>query len=408
MHLLLVGLNYAPEPVGIAVYSAGLAEAMVARGHRVTAVVGEPYYPEWKRHAGARRGWSSAVENGVRVIRCPHYIPATPSGAKRLVHHATFAAAALAPALKAAGQRPDAVFTVAPSLASAPIARAAAQRAGSPLWLHIQDFEVEAAAATGLLAADGRALQVARGLERRLLASADVVSTISPQMIASLRGKGVPEGRLYELRNWADDAIDWAAAGRGEAMRRELGLGPQKVALYSGNIANKQGLECVIEAAAGLRGRDDLAFLICGQGPNRAPLEALARDLPNVRFADLQPRERLGELLALASVHLLPQIAGAADLMLPSKLTNMLASGMPTVACAAPGTGLAAEVEGCGLVVPPGDGAAMANAVACLLDEPALADRLGAAARQRAHQRWSREVILDRFEQRLGQMAAAR
>ena len=73
-------------------------------------------------------------------------------------------------------------------------------------------------------------------------------------------------------------------------------------------------------------------LLICGEGPERAALEAAAADLPNIRFADLRPRAELAALLALAEIHLLPQIAGAADVVLPSKLTNILASGRPVVA----------------------------------------------------------------------------
>ena len=68
-------------------------------------------------------------------------------------------------------------------------------------------------------------------------------------------------------------------------------------------------------------------------------------------------------LLTLATALTLPQMAGAADLVLPSKLTNMLASGRPVVATAVAGTGLADEVEGCGVVTPPGDGAAFAGVV---------------------------------------------
>jgi colanic acid biosynthesis glycosyl transferase WcaI len=122
------------------------------------------------------------------------------------------------------------------------------------------------------------------------------------------------------------------------------------VAIYSGNIANKQGIEIVVEAARLLRHRKDLMFVVCGNGPNRARLIESSADLDNIQFHDLQPRERLSDLLGMASVHLLPQIAGAADLVLPSKLTNMLASGRAIAATAEPGTGLAAEVDGCGLI----------------------------------------------------------
>ena len=111
------------------------------------------------------------------------------------------------------------------------------------------------------------------------------------------------------------------------------------------------------------------------------------------------------ELLELAAVHLLPQVDAAADLVLPSKLANMLLSGRPVIATALAGTGLFDEVDGCGVAVPPGDAAALAAAVVRLADDPALAARLGAAARTRAAERWSREAILAEFERRLATLA---
>lgn len=396
MDLLIIGLNYAPEPVGIGPYTAGLAEAMAGRGHRVSAIAGKPYYPQWRRYPGQPRGVTTSCESGVAVTRVPHYIPRVPTGPKRIAHHASFAGRAVLPALRKAGAGCDLVFAVAPSLISVPLAAAAAQRAGAPLWIHVQDFEVDAAIATGLMRPGTRASRAATGLEQRVLARADMVSTISPQMCARLTEKGVPADRIFELRNWSNMAATAPSAG---TYREDWGIGDRHVALYSGNIANKQGIEIVIEAARMVRYRDDLVFVICGEGPNRSRLADLASDLPNVQLHDLQPAKRLGELLALASVHLLPQIAGAADLVLPSKLTNMLASGRPVVATAAPGTGLHAEVEGCGVATPPGDSAAFAEAITALIDDGDKRHRLGQAAVERAEQRWSRDAIIDRFEQ---------
>jgi colanic acid biosynthesis glycosyl transferase WcaI len=396
LRLLAVGLNYAPEPVGIGPYTAGLCEGLAAMGHRVEAVVGAAYYPAWRRYpdqpaAGVRR-----EENGVGVLRCRHYVPANPTGARRLLHLVSFSLSALVPALRAARRlRPDWVFAVAPSLLAVPVAWAAARLTGARLWIHVQDFEAEAAVATGLLGG-GFPARAARWLENRLLALGDRVSAISPQMVARLAAKGVAPGRAHELRNWAhaDFAPDPAGAA---AYRSEWGLGARKVALYAGNIANKQGIELVVEAARLLAGRDDIVFVICGEGPNRARLEAACAGLANVRLHGLQPAERMGGLLALAQLHLLPQIPGAADLVLPSKLTNMLLSGRPVVATALPGSGLAEEVEGCGLVTPPGDAEAFAAAVARLTDDAALAGQLGAAGLRRAAEQWERGSILRRF-----------
>ena len=101
-------------------------------------------------------------------------------------------------------------------------------------------------------------------------------------------------------------------------------------------------------------------------------------------------------MLTMADLHLLPQIAGAADLVLPSKLTNMLASARPVVATTESGTGLYGEVDGCGVVTPPGDAAALAAAIAALADDPELRERLGTAAARRAAERWSKPAIIAR------------
>lgn len=396
--LTIVGLNYAPEEIGIGAFTGGMARGLAGHGLAVGAIVGKPYYPQWRIWDGYRGGgWLRSTEDGVRILRCPHYVPAQPSGLKRIVHLASFSLSALGPAIAAAfgRTRPQVVICVAPALLSVPVAWVLARLAGAKLWIHIQDFEVEAAFATGLVDSAGFAARLARGVENRLLRLADRVSTISPQMCAKLLEKGIPADRVAEVRNWANAPEPDPA--QGAAYRAEWGLGDRKVALYSGNIANKQGIEIVVEAARLLAARRDLHFVICGEGPNRERLRALAAGLDNISFHDLQPAARVGELLSLASVHLLPQIAGAADLVLPSKLANMLFSGRPVVATALPGTGLHAEVEGCGVSTPPGDAAAFAQAIAAMLDDPAAAARMGAAARERGVERWSQDAVVARL-----------
>ena len=398
MNVLIVGLNYAPEPVGIGPYTTGMAQALAAAGHGVTVVCGKAYYPRWELHAEHRApGVLRAIEYGVTVVRVPHYIPTKPSGAKRLVHHLTFMLQAIPAALRAARHnRPDVVVCIAPSLISVVAARLVARRTGARLWLHIQDFEVEAAFATGLLRDGGVMARLARGFERWSFA-ATRISSISPQMCARLVAGGVAPERVIEFRNWAD--IDTIRPMTGpSAYAGEFGITTPYVALYSGNIGNKQGIEILIDVARLLAHRTDLTFVIAGEGALLAQLVAAVQGLANVRFEPLQPRERLTELLGLATLHLLPQLAGAADLVLPSKLTNMLASGRPVVATASAGTGLAHECEGCGLVTEPGDAPAMAAAIEALLDDPEARARFGAEARLRAEERWSRVAILDRFE----------
>lgn len=399
MNILILGLNYAPEPVGIGPYTTGMATALAAAGHQVTVVCGKPYYPAWEIDpAYVEGGARVTTEDGVRVVRLPLYVPKVPNGRRRLLHHASFAARAQSAMLAEARRlKPDVVIGIAPSLISAPVARLTARLFRAKLWLHIQDFEVEAAFATGLLSDQGKLARAARRFEAWSM-TADRISTISPQMCAKLLERGIPREKVVEFRNWA--SIDQIKPLQGPSpYRAEWGIDQPHVALYSGNIANKQGIEIVIAAARLLAHRRDLIFVICGNGPNRANLVREAHGLNNIRFHDLQPINRLSDLLGLATVHLLPQIAGAADLVLPSKLANMLASGRTVVATAVEGTGLAHEVEGVGIVTEPGDAGAFADAIAALIDDPAERARLGQAARERAEQRWSRQALLEGFTQ---------
>jgi colanic acid biosynthesis glycosyl transferase WcaI len=401
MNILILGLNYAPEQVGIGPYTAGMANFLAKAGHRVSVVCGKPYYPQWEVDSAYRGGGvHRSVENGLSIARCPIYVPRNPSGAKRLLHHASFAAAAFPMMIgEARRMKPDVVMAIAPSLIAVPAARAAARVAGAKLWLHIQDFEMDAAFATGLLKSEGVGARLARGFEDWGLV-ADKVSSISPQMCARLVEKGVAADRVVEFRNWAN--MDEIHPLDGPSPYRvEWAIDRRHVALYSGNIANKQGIEIILEAARLLATRKDLLFAICGNGVNRKRLIAQAAGLDNIRFFDLQPTERLSAMLGLASVHLLPQIAGAADLVLPSKLSNMLASGRPVVATAGAGTGLANEVDGCGLVVQPGDASAFATAIDRLLDDLGARASFGTEARRRAEERWSKDAILARFEAQL-------
>ncbi len=399
MKLLLYSANFAPEPTGIGKYSGELAAWLAARGHELRVVCAPPYYPAWRVEAGYR--WPPYRHEhwqGVGVWRAPLWVPARPGGLARVLHLASFALASLPLLLRHGAWRPDLVLTVAPALAGAPAGWALARLCGARAWLHVQDFEVDVALRMGLLGRGGGALRAA---ESALLKRFDVVSTISQRMLERLWHKGVPGERTRLFVNWADvDAIRPLDAP--SAYRAELGLAPGvRVALFSGSLGAKQGLGLIPEAARRLQARSDLVFVVCGEGALRAELETAARALPNLRLLSLQPLARLGELLNLADVHLLPQSVQAEDLVLPSKLTGMLASGRPVVATCRPGTELAGVVAHCGLVVPPDDAQALADALAALVDDDARRLRLGAQARAHALQHLARDAVLHGFEAQL-------
>ena len=404
--LLIYGLNYAPELIGIGPYTAGLAQGMAGRGHRVRAIVGHAYYPKWRCESPGASAWIHGREGGVEVTRCPLYVPRRPTTFSRLRHYASFALSSFVPMVRALrAERPDAIVAIAPSLLVCLGALLLGKLFRVPVWLHMQDFEVELAFATGFLRPTGLAARLAFAIERFVLRRASRISSISPRMCERLADKGVPASRIVLLRNWANHAEGIAAAGEaGQKLRQQWGLERSTIALYSGNIAAKQGLDSVISAARALRHRRDLTFVISGDGPNKVDLERKAADLPNVVFKPLQEPPRFAAMMRAADIHLLPQLAGTADLVLPSKLPNMLASGRPVVAIAAAGTNLAGEVLGCGIVVSPAQRGGMARALEQLLDDRELAAAFGVQAERRAAAHWSKRQVVDRFERCLRSM----
>jgi colanic acid biosynthesis glycosyl transferase WcaI len=402
MKILIVGINFSPEQIGIGPYTGEFASYLSGQGHSVSIVTAKPYYPNWRVLEGYRHfGYSHRIEDGISIVRCPLYVPARPTGLRRILHHLSFALAAFLPAVFAAlWYRPQLVISVAPSLMTAPIVRLAGRMVRARTWLHIQDFEVEAAFATGLFSEASTIGRLAKAFEKFSLKGFSQYSSISSKMCAKLNVMLGPEAKVVEFRNWADIG-KISPANVISPYSKQWDLDGKQVALYSGNIANKQGIGIIVQAARLLQIHRDLAFVICGEGPDMSLLKEAAKGLQNVHFHALQPREKLQDLLSLATVHLLPQLQEAADLVLPSKLTNMLASGRPIVATAQPGTGLAEEVEGCGIVTTPGEGKEFAEAIATIISSPTLQRKFGASARQRAEERWSKRAILAQVEKKM-------
>jgi colanic acid biosynthesis glycosyl transferase WcaI len=296
--------------------------------------------------------------------------------------------------------RPDVVLLVEPTFFCAPQALLAARLSGAKAWLHIQDFEVDAAFELGDLASS-RGQDLALTLERWLLRMFDRVSAISDQMVGRLMTKGVDPSRCVHFPNWVDTREIYPLPNP-SPLRLELGIAENAVvALYSGSMGKKQGLDLLVDAARQLSHRSDLRFVFCGEGSYRQVFAEKAKGLSNVTFLPLQPSDRLNDLLNMADVHLLPQRAGAADLVMPSKLTGMLASGRPVLATAHPGTQLASAVRGLGIAVPPGDLDAFVAAILELAADRDLRLMLGQEARRYAVSHLDSLLILDQFEQSL-------
>jgi colanic acid biosynthesis glycosyl transferase WcaI len=394
----IVGINYAPEVTGIGVYTAGLARHLAQAGHDVVVHTGFAYYPMWCKDPGDRGRLFRELQDGtVRVRRCYQYVPARPSVLRRIAHELSFVVSSTLSYL--ASPRADVTIVVSPPLfLGIPVALAAWLRRSKVLF-HVQDLQPDAAVELGMMR-KGPVTRMLYALERLTYRLCHKVSAISPGMLSRIAGKGLPDDKLMLFRNWADVSVTPRPT---ETMyRREWGLQDRFVVLYSGNLGVKQGLEVLLDAAELLRSRADVAFVIVGDGGEKASLvaEAARRGLDNLMFKPLQPVEQLPELLATADVAVVPQRRAVSDIVLPSKVGNILGSGRPVIVAADPGTDLhQLVVDGdCGIAVPPGDGRAIADAVLTLSGDPTLLRRLGGKARQVAEKQLCANAILCQFE----------
>lgn len=401
MKILIYGINYAPELTGIGKYTAEMAATLAVRAHDVRVVCAPPYYPQWRVGADYSK-WRYISErlDGVQITRAPLWVPSKPKGIKRIVHLASFALSSAPVMLRQLFWRPDIVITIAPSLLNAPLGALVARLTSAHAWLHIQDYEVDAAFGLGMLKGS-RLRRFALSAERWMLGQFDTVSTISNRMLDRAADKGVPRHRLVSFPNWADTDMIFPIEATVQLRSTLMIASDATVVLYSGNMGTKQGLEVLVSAAKALDERPDIVFVFCGNGPTRSAMQEACCGLANCRFIDLRPPEQLNELLNLADIHVLPQRADAADLVMPSKLTGMFASGRAVIAMANPGTELHDVVKPRGVVVAPGDTPALTAAIVALTRDPAAREQLGRAGRHFAVTHLSRESVLLKLDEYL-------
>lgn len=403
MRILVHSIFYRPELTGVAKYTAEMCEWLAARGHEVEVVCPPPYYPQW-RVAAPYRQWRYQREalDGVRITRCPLWLPKTPGGLKRILYSISFMLSSWFAIAARIFRRPDVVFVLEPSFLNVIPCLLLARLTGAVAWLQIKDFEIDIAFDLGQLRKPWLR-SVLQRFESWMMRRFDVVSTISRPMAAKARAKGVSENQFVFFPDWVDTNAIFPMTRPG-SLRGELGIAnDQMVALFSGTLGAKQGIETIIAAAKRLRESTDsqIVFVICGEGPAAARLRAQAAELPNVRFIPLQPADRLNELLNSADMHLLPQVPEVADSVLPSKVLGMLASGRPIIATVGAQSEIARLIGKSGLLVQPGDSAALAEAIRELAADASQRSRMAAEARRIAVASLHSEVILRDFETEL-------
>ncbi|WP_341994819.1 glycosyltransferase [Microbacterium sp. LWH7-1.2] len=373
--VLFIGINYAPEPTGIAPYTAGMAQALAGRGWHVGAITTHPHYPWWKVQDGFG-GWKRVEQQeGVDVTRLSHYVPHRHTMVDRALSEVTFGVRADL----SSWRHPDAVVLVSPAMISSRLAAARAALSGIPTIVWVQDIYTLGARETGAVS---RRAETIAALERGLVRSADRVVVIHDRFRRVLREELSVDTPVDVVRNWSHVTTD--DAGRDRALRRELGWGDDDVVvLHAGNIGAKQGLENVVLASREAERRGSrVRFVLLGDGNQRPALEAMGA-CSRLQFLDPLPDGLFERALASADILLVNELPGLTEMAVPSKLTTYFATGLPVIAAVDSSSITHDEISaaGAGPCVPAGDPVALVDAAERLAADPAAARMFGASSR---------------------------
>lgn len=386
--ICIFSLHYPPEPTGNAPYTGALAVSLAAAGHQVTAHVGYPHYPEWQIYDGYEGCKKVELLNGVRVERRLHYVPQPPRGIRRLISELSFGLRLVF----ARWESPRVVVALSPALFSTALAvvrlRLTPRRPRLVVWL--QDIYSLGMAETG---EGGQFVQrVTRWVERQVLGAADQVVVIHQRFADFVVNElEITESKVVFVRNWThlppSDAVEASEAKTSLGWPSEVTL-----AIHTGNMGAKQGLENIV-AAARIADQESapVLFILVGEGSERQKLEESASGISRIKFVDTLDEQAFRLALTAADVLLVNEKPGVSAMAVPSKLTSYFDAGRPIVAATDLGGITASEIAkaDAGTLVPAGDATALLEAILALRNDPDGAERYGLNGRR------YREAFLD-------------
>jgi glycosyltransferase involved in cell wall biosynthesis len=404
LRVLILGLNYAPEPAGVAPYTTGLAEGLAARGHRVRVLTGLPHYPQWAITPGYENGRVVAAGDGPAVTHLVHHVPPPGSLSGRLRMELSFGRRSTT----ASWGAPEVIVCVSPALFATGMAiaraKASPHRPGIGVW--VQDLYGLGVVETQAVGARSGAAM--RAVESAVLRSADGLAVIHDRFKSSVVANlGIAPEKVSVIRNWTH--VSPSNPDHRADTRLRHGWGSDEiVALHAGNMGAKQGLENVIAAAQmAERSSARVRFVLLGDGNQRSKLESLSRDVATVQLISPLPDEEYRAALLAADVLLVNETPTVGDMAVPSKITSYFTSGNPIVAATRADSITASEIlgSGAGLVVPPDDPGELLAAVRQLGADRDLARRLGQAGAEFCSRSLSMTTAIDEFESWIGQLA---
>jgi glycosyltransferase involved in cell wall biosynthesis len=397
MHILFFSHYYPPEVNAPASRTSEHCRAWHNDGHEITVVTCAPNHPAGIVYSGYRNGlWKVETIDGIRVIRLWTFVAANQGFLLRTLNYLSYLFSVLValPWLP----RVDLVVSTSPQFFCGLAGLFARRAKGAPWVLEIRDLWPESIVSVGAM----RRGLIVRCLERlEVLAYlwADRIVAVTDSFVPHIASRGGDPKRIAVVKNGVDlDLFD----DRGDAvdLKRALGLQGKFVAAYVGTHGMAHGLETVLEAATLLRDDPRIAFLLVGDGAERAALLRAKADskLPNVVMLGQQPKAAMPQIWQAADASLiLLRRNDTFKSVIPSKMVEAMAMRRPVILGVEGEARRILEEAGAGLAITPESATELAAAVVRLAGDTTLARRLGERGRAHVEAQFDRRVLAKQY-----------
>lgn len=323
-NITFIGLNYAPEDSAIGLYSTQWVDFLAENGYNVTVITAFPYYPQWEisKAYKSKKAFLKEKDRGINILRYKQYVPKEPTFLKRIIHLSDFTLGSIINLFKI--KECDLVISIVPFTSAVFLGYIQKKRFKAKLWMHIQDFEFDAALQTGIGKNENSIFKLLFKFEKWLFNKADIASTISNSMLKKLEGKTKSE--QFFLPNWIDEhKIDPSISKAHNYLKSN-----RIKILYSGNIGDKQDWDTFITFCKDI---DSTIYevIIVGDGSKKSWVFNQITNFKHVKYYPPVPYNELSNLLCSTDIHILFQKPEVIDTVMPSKVLGMMASGKPSI-----------------------------------------------------------------------------
>ncbi|HHN46457.1 MAG TPA: glycosyltransferase WbuB [Planctomycetes bacterium] len=401
MRILYVSQYFPPEVCVPASRVYELSREWVRLGHEVSVLTAFANHPSGVL-AESDRGvlFRRETIDDIDVFRTWLYAVPNRGVAKRMVSYASFMASAV---LFGGGRvrafRPDVVIATSPQLLCACAGYHIARSLRVPFVFEVRDIWPEAVLAVEAMG-DNFLIRTLKGVARFLYSRSHLIVTVGDGYRRRIHELyDVPPERIHVVPNGVDAKLFTPVNGDGGA-RREFGWDDRFVVLHVGNLGMAHGLDTVLCAAKELASDSQFLFVFVGEGVEKPRLKNLAAQwrLPNVRFIDQQPHDRIPRFYAACDVGLaVVRENSFFRELIPAKMFEVMAMGKPLLLAVDGEARKIVEASGAGVFVPPGNAVAMADAVRRLSSIGGALQDMGGAGRKYALERFDRAVLAEKY-----------